>query len=165
MVNIKSICVWSYAESRKVTDLSSGKYPIEDGLSRKEEVTKMKIKQVFRVCLTVLGGIVLCSVSFSSLAAPPKLRIIQTNSAGDNIHIIDPATNKVEGEIKGSEASHGIAANRDGTRIYVREEAQKTLDVVDGKTLEVIKRIPLSGGVPNLIALTPDDRFIYVAIR
>jgi hypothetical protein len=67
-------------------------------LSRKEEVTKVTNKQVFRVCLIVLGGIVLCSVFFSSLAAPsPKLRIIQTNSAGDNIHIIDPVTNKVVG--------------------------------------------------------------------
>src|SRR5258708_15341783 len=156
--------LWSDAESRKVTDLSSGKYPIEDGLSRKEEVTKMKIKQVFRVCLTVLGGIVLCSVSFSSLAAPPKLRIIQTNSAGDNIHIIDPVTNKVVGEIKGIEASHGIAVARDGSRIYISEEATRTLDVIDGKTLSVIKRIPLSG-VPNLISLTPAGHRLYVALH
>src|SRR6202140_172313 len=127
---------------------------------------KMTNKQVFRGGLIALAGIVLCTASFSSVAAQEsKLRIIQTNSAGDNIHIIDPATNKVVGEIKGIEASHGIAAARDGSRIYVSEEAQKTLDVVDGKTLEGIKRIPLSGGVPNLIALTPDGRWIYVAIR
>src|ERR1700732_4468071 len=124
--------------------------PFKDGLSGKEEATKMTNKQVFRVCLTVLGGIVLCSVSFSSLAAPsPKLRIIQTNSAGDNIHIIDPVTNKVVGEIKGIEASHGIAVARDGLRIYISEEATRTLDVIDGKTLTVTKRIPLSG-VPKI---------------
>ncbi len=98
------------------------------------------------------------------LAAPsPKLRIIQTNSAGDNIHIIDPVTNKVVGEIKGIEASHGIAVARDGSRIYISEEATRTLDVIDGKTLSVTKRIPLSG-VPNLVALSPDERRIYVAI-
>src|SRR5207245_11077607 len=94
-----------------------------------------------------------------------RLRIVQTNSAGDNINIIDPATHAVVEEIKGIEAPHGIAASRDGSRIYVSEEAQKTLDVVDGKTLEVIKRITLSGGVPNLIALTPDERRLYVALR
>jgi YVTN family beta-propeller protein len=125
----------------------------------------MTNKQVLRGCVIVLCGIVLYAVSSSLMAAPPaKLRIIQTNSAGDNIHIIDPATNKVVGEIKGIEAPHGVAAARDGSRIYISEEAQKTLDVVDGKTLEVIKRIPLSG-VPNLIALTPDGRRIYVAIN
>jgi len=51
-------------------------------------------------------------MSFSLLAAQEsKLRIIQTNSAGDNIHIIDPVTNKVVGEIKGIEANHGIAVS------------------------------------------------------
>src|ERR1700746_993129 len=121
---------------------------------------KMMNKQVFRGSLTALAGIALCAASVSLAAAQGgKLRILQTNSAGDNIHIIDPATNKVVGEIKGIEASHGIAATRDGSRIFISEEAQKTLDVVDGKSLEVIKRIPLSGGVPNLIALTPDERW------
>src|SRR5258706_3400637 len=121
-----------------------------------ERMTKMTNKQVFRGCLTVLAGIVLCTTSLSPLAAQQsKLRIIQTNSAGDNIHIIDPATNKVVGEIKGIEASHGIAVSPDGSRIYISEEATRTLDVVDGKTLSVTKRIPLSG-VPNLVALSPD---------
>jgi YVTN family beta-propeller protein len=158
--------IWSDVEVAARNEFSPGKSLDSDRLSLKRGAMKMTNKQVFRGCLIVLCGIVLCVVSFSLRAAPnPKLRIIQTNSAGDNIHIIDPATNKVVGEIKGIEASHGIAAARDGSRIYVSEEAQKTLDVVDGKTLEVIKRIHLSGGVPNLIALTPDGRWIYVAIR
>src|ERR1700719_4255021 len=124
----------------------------------------MTNKQVLRGCVKVLCGIVLYAVSSSLMAAPPaKLRIIQTNSAGDNIHIIDPATNKVVGEIRGIEASHGVAASPDSSRIYVSEEDQKTLDVIDGKTLQVTKQIPLSGN-PNLIDMTPDGRWIYVAI-
>jgi sugar lactone lactonase YvrE len=115
---------------------------------------EMSNKQTFRGCMIFLCGILLCAAYFTVAAPKPRLRIVQTNSAGDNINIIDPATHAVVGEIKGIEAPHGIAASRDGSRIYVSEEAQKTLDVVDGKTLEVIKRIPLSGGVPNLIALT-----------
>src|SRR6202048_2256597 len=114
-------------------------------------MTNMTNKQLFRTGLGVLAGIALCTVSLSLLTAQEsKLRIIQTNSAGDNIHIIDPVANKVVGEIKGIEASHGIAVARDGSRIYISEEAQRTLDVVDGKTLSVIKRIPLSG-VPILL--------------
>src|SRR5262245_35317062 len=43
-----------------------------------------------------------------TLAASPRHpRIIQTNSAGDNVHLIDPATNKVVGIIRGIEAGHG----------------------------------------------------------
>src|SRR5258708_6227731 len=126
-------------------------------------MTNMTSKQVFRGGFTALAGIVLCTASFSSLSAQEsKLRIIQTNSAGDNIHIIDPANNKVVGEIKGIEASHGIAVAPDGSRIYISEEADKTLTVVDGKTLQVTKRIPLSGN-PNLVDMTPDGRWVYVA--
>src|SRR6266478_3309322 len=138
--------------------------PQEDNLSLKRGMTKMTNKQVFRGGLAVLAGIVLSTVSFSlAVAQQSKLRVIQTNSAGDNVHIIDPVSNKVVGEIKGIEAPHGVAVAPDGSRIYISEQADKMLVVVDGKTLQVTKRIPLSGN-PNLIDLTPDGRWIYVAI-
>src|ERR1700747_2154522 len=124
----------------------------------------MKNKKVVRGGLTALAGILLCTVSFSLAAAQQsKLRIVQTNNAGDSLSIIDPATNKVVAEIKGIEAAHGVTAANDGSRISVSEEADRTLVVVDGKTLQVIKKIPLSG-VPNLIAPTPDGRRLYVGI-
>jgi YVTN family beta-propeller protein len=136
----------------------------DDRVSLKRGMTTMRNKHAFRREFAVLAGILLCTASVSLLAAQEsKLRIIQTNSAGDNIHIIDPVTNKVVGEIKGIEASHGVAVAPDGSRIYVSEEAEKSLVVVDGKTLQVTKRIPLSGN-PNLIDLTPDGRWIYAAI-
>jgi YVTN family beta-propeller protein len=127
-------------------------------------MTKMTSKQAFRRGLTALAGILLCTVSFSSAdAQQSKVRIVQTNSAGDNIHIIDAATNKVVGEIKGIEAPHGVTVAPDGSRIYISEQATNTVTVVDGKTLQVTKQIPLSGN-PNLIDLTPDGRWLYVAI-
>jgi YVTN family beta-propeller protein len=79
-----------------------------------------------------------------STASDRKVRIIQTNSAGDNIHVIDPETNKVVGVITGIEVNHGAAVAPDGSRIYVSDEAESTLDVVDAKTLKVTNRIPLS---------------------
>jgi YVTN family beta-propeller protein len=124
----------------------------------------MTSRPTFRGCFTSLAAISLYAVSCSFLAAQEsKLRIIQTNSAGDNIHIIDPATNKVVGEIKGIEAPHGVVAAPDGSRIYVSEEADDTVAVLDGKTLQVTRRIPLSGN-PNLIDIAPDGRWLYVAI-
>jgi len=93
-----------------------------------------------------------------------KVVIIQTNSAGDNIHIIDPATNTVMAEIKGIEVNHGAAAAPGGNRYYFSNEADHTLDAVDGKTLAVIKKIPLTGR-PNNIAISRDGLRVYVAIR
>ncbi len=93
-----------------------------------------------------------------------KLRIIQTNMAGDNIHIIDPVTNRVVAEITGIEANHGVAAAPDGSRLYVSNEADRTVDVVDMKTLKVFKQIPLSGP-PNNISISKDGRRVYQAIH
>jgi len=116
---------------------------------------------MFRASLAGLAGIVLCAASFSAMAA--QLRVIQTNFAGDTIHIIDPATNKVVAKIEGMEATHGITVAPDGSRIYISEEGHNTVTVIDGKTLKVTKTIALSGN-PNLIDITPDGRWIYAAI-
>jgi YVTN family beta-propeller protein len=113
-----------------------------------------------RPCLTVFAGIVLCTIS---LSAQNKVRIIQTNAAGDNVHVIDPVTNKVAGVITGIEASHGAGVAPDGSRIYVSDEAESTLDVVDAKTFKVTNRIPLSGH-PNNMAVSRDGRRVYVGI-
>src|SRR5947208_7737179 len=95
--------------------------------------------------------------------AASKVRIIQTNSAGDTVSIIDPVTNKVVREVKGIEVNHGAAAAPDGSRLYVSNEADSTLDVVDGKSLKVTNKIKLSGH-PNNIAIGSDGRRVYVSI-
>lgn len=99
---------------------------------------------------------------FAMLLAEQVL-IVQTNSAGDNVHLIDPASNAIVGEIKGIEVNHGAAAAPDGSRFYFTNEADATLDVVDGETLAVTKQIPLSGR-PNNVAISRDGKRIYVAI-
>jgi YVTN family beta-propeller protein len=96
--------------------------------------------------------------------AASNVRIIQTNSAGDDVSIIDPAINKVVGVIHGIEVNHGVAVAPDGTRLYISNEGQRTLDVVDEKTLKVIRSVPLSGH-PNNIAIGKDGRRVYVSIN
>ena len=88
---------------------------------------------------------------------------MQTNSAGDNVHLIDPATNKVVGIISGIEVNHGATYAPDGSRYYISDEAESTLDVVDAKTLKVTRRIPLTDH-PNNIAISKDGRKVYVSI-
>ena len=99
-----------------------------------------------------------------------KVRIVQTNMANDYISIIDPATNKVIAEVTGIEAAHGITGSPDGRWLYVTNEAERTVDVVDMDTLDeanqvhVVKQIPLSGG-PHNIAISRDGRTVYAAMQ
>jgi YVTN family beta-propeller protein len=134
-------------------------------------------KQMFLGGLTGLAGILLCTLACSFLAAQeanvavyaamkgnPKLRLVQRNFAGDVVSIIDPATNKVVAEIPGIEMAHGINVAKDNSKIYIAQESTASLLVVDGKTLQITKRIPLSGS-PNLVQLTPDGKRMYVSIN
>lgn len=92
-----------------------------------------------------------------------SVRIVQTNSAGDDVHVIDPATNKVVGIIHGIEVNHGAASAPDGRTLFISNEGESTLEVVDTKTLKVTKSIPLSGH-PNNIAISKDGKRVYVSI-
>jgi YVTN family beta-propeller protein len=92
------------------------------------------------------------------------VRVIQTNSAGDNVHVIDPATNKVVGTIQDIRIAHGVAAAPDGSRLYITDEALHTLDVVDALSLSVVARLPLTGR-PNNVTITKDGSKVYVGIR
>ena len=108
-------------------------------------------------------------VQAALLASPIALgaatvRIIQTNSAGDNIHLIDPVTNKVVAVIDGIEVNHGAAGAPDGSAFYFSNEADHSLDFVDVKTLKVTKKVKLSGR-PNNVAISSDGSHVYVAIR
>ena len=120
----------------------------------------MSTVHVVRCCLKPLAILALTL----PLTAQGQVRILQSNAAGDRVHLIDPVTNKIVGEIPGIESAHGVTASPDGTRIYVSNEADNTLDVADVKTLKVTKKIPLSGR-PNNIAITPDGKKVYVGIR
>src|SRR5436305_12002975 len=106
---------------------------------------------------------VLCAIAMLAIGAAASLHaaatgkaiIIQSNSAGDRVSLIDPTTDTVIGEIKGIEVGHGVQAAPDGSRIYVTNESLATLDVVDAPTLKIIKRIPLTGP-PNNVAVRKD---------
>lgn len=99
----------------------------------------------------------------AALTAASHERVLQTNSAGDSIHVIDPVTNKVVGTIPDIEVPHGVALAPDGAHVYVTDESLSSLDVVDATALKVVRKIPLSGR-PNNVAVSHDGRYVYVAI-
>jgi len=117
------------------------------------------LRRIF-VC-SALAAIALTLASGGRAAA--QLRVLQTNSLGGSVHVIDPATQSVVGHIDGVPVNHGVQASADGTRIYVSSEALSSVMVVDTRTMEIIETIQVSAR-PNNIALTPDGKKLYVAI-
>ena len=91
------------------------------------------------------------------------VRLLQSNNAGNIHHIIDPAINKVVGLIKGCPHAHNLTVHPDALYYYCANEQDKTVDVFDTKTLELVQQIPLSER-PNKIAVNKKHRKIYAAI-
>ena len=112
---------------------------------------------------TKLSLILAFSLATTLALGAATVRIVQTNAAGDSVMLIDPETNKVVGEIKGIEVNHGAAVAPDGSKFYITNEAESTLDVADAKTLAVTKHIPLTNH-PNNVAVSKDGKRVYVAI-
>ena len=120
----------------------------------------MTKNRVLRVLFFSLG---IAFLAVPLRAQSGKVRIIQTNAAGDNVHIIDPTTNEVVDVIMGIPIPHGVTSHPDGSTLYFSNEVDHTLDVVPTATLRVSAQIPLTGR-PNNISITPDGRKVYVAI-
>ena len=104
------------------------------------------------------------TAAMPAAAQDRAVRIVQTNAAGDNVHLIDPATNEIVAEITGVEVIHGVVAAPDGRRLYLSNESTEMLDIVDAKTLKVTNSIPLSGR-PNNVAIHENGTRVYVAIQ
>src|SRR5580692_1997520 len=100
------------------------------------------------------------SVLFALPLLASSVRVYQTNSAGDEVHVIDPATNKVVQTIRDIEVPHGVGFSPDGTRAWISCEAEKTVWVIDTKTAALIQKIPLSGH-PNNLAVSKDGRRVF----
>ena len=69
----------------------------------------MTTVRVVRRCLKPL---VILLVAVPLATAQDQVRILQSNAAGDRVHIIDPVTNKVVGEILGIERAHGVTRRK-----------------------------------------------------
>jgi YVTN family beta-propeller protein len=59
---------------------------------------------------------------------------------------------------------HGLAASRDGSKVYLASDRTGNFQVVDARTGRISAQIPL-GKDPNQMTLTRDERFAYVPMR
>jgi len=96
-------------------------------------------------------------------AAATRSMLYVANSQGDDISIIDLATQKLVKTLKVGPIVHGICAQADGKRAFATIESEHSLKVIDTKTSTVTDTIPL-GGQPNECAATNDGRYVVVPL-
>jgi YVTN family beta-propeller protein len=118
---------------------------------------------VSRLLLFLLTLVVAHPASAAEPAAQAKQKLYVTNSGGDDVTVVDAATNKVIGRIEVGPHPHGIAAPADQSVILVTIEGSNPGELVwiDPKTDSVTRRMKI-GPAPNQLAVTPDGKFAYV---
>jgi YVTN family beta-propeller protein len=118
----------------------------------------------------VVVGVVLIAATLGAQGVPRldsyagvAVRILQSNNAGNIHHIIDPTVNRVVGLIRGCPHAHNLTVHPDGLYYYCANEQDKTVDVFDTKTLQLVQQIALSER-PNKIVVNKKHRKIYAGI-
>lgn len=109
-----------------------------------------------------LAFVSLAVLSSAALNAASE-RIYQTNSAGDEVYAIDPATNKIVLKIPDMEVAHGVGFSPDGTRAYFTVEADSTVKATDTKSGKVLWSAKLTGH-PNNMSVSKDGKYVFASI-
>jgi YVTN family beta-propeller protein len=124
-------------------------------------------RRVPAVALAVLSLHVLTQPgSPAAAAAPAQQKLYVTNSAGDDVTVIDLATNKPIGAIKVGLHPHGIASPFDQSFLLVTVEGVDPGQLVwiDPATDKITRRMEV-GPEPNQLAVTPDGKIAYVPVK
>src|SRR6516225_9930788 len=117
------------------------------------------MRQRLPLLLLALLGFVPAAAAADGPAAKARQKLYVTNSAGDDVTVIDVATNKPLGRIEVGPHPHGIAVPAAQNFILVTIEGRKPGELVwiDPVTDKITKRMPI-GPAPNQLALTPDGK-------
>lgn len=100
-------------------------------------------------------------------SATKKLqKLYITNSAGNDVTIVDLATNKTIKTLEVGPRPHGIAAPEAYDFVLVTIEGGKTGELVwIDPVKDVVTRRLSIGPAPNQLAVTPDGKFAYVPVN
>ena len=78
------------------------------------------------------------------------------------VSVIDVETNGVIATIPVGTTPYGVSVSRDGSRVYVGNQASNNVSVINTATNKVIATVPV-GGEPAGVVVSPDGSKVYVA--
>lgn len=100
-------------------------------------------------------------ISNGVAAAPDGSRIYATGEVEHGLFVIDPKTMKVETKVHLTGRPSAVAVGKDGQRVYVgiQDTGGTGMDIVDAKSLKVLKNLPLEGMKTHYVFVTPDGKY------
>ena len=113
-------------------------------------------KQKSYSIVLALGAMILMLVNIAGAA--PFAYIAN----GNNVSVVDTATNTITATIAVGPSPYGVAVTPDGTKVYVTNSDDDTISIIDTATNVVTATVSV-GCNPLGVAISPDGTRIYVA--
>jgi YVTN family beta-propeller protein len=89
-----------------------------------------------------------------------------SSPVGQNGQVVfyDVTQKAIDDSIEVGDGPIGIAVSPDGNTLYVSNQQESTVDVIDTRSHVILRTIQVSSG-PVGVAISPDGEFVYVACR
>jgi YVTN family beta-propeller protein len=148
-----------------VTNEFSGDLSLVDGSSGKVLGTYPLGKRPRGVKLSPDGRVLYVALSGSPVAPPgtDESKLPPPDRSADGIGVFDLAARKLVGVVRGVANPEQLAVSRSGL-IYAGSEAASAVVILDPQEKKAVASIPV-GDEPEGVALSPDERFLYVAVE
>ena len=109
-----------------------------------------------------LAFIALCFSHAYADAKTVQQKLYVLHSLGEHVSVVDATTNQLLGEIKVGRLPHGIASPGSQRLLYISNEEDHSVSVIDTQSDTVIKQFDNLGRRPNEIDITSDGRLLYL---
>ncbi len=95
--------------------------------------------------------------------SPDGSRLVVSNWCGFDVSIIDTTTDTELARVDVGRHPRGVAIPRDSEVAYVTVMGEAKIVVIGLDSFTVLREVPDAGTTPRHIALSPDDRYLYVS--
>ena len=148
-----------------VTDEFGGDLGVVDGATGKLEGTYPLGKRPRGIRLSPDGKRLYVALSGSPVAPPgtDESKLPPPDPSADGIGVFDLASRKLTGVVRGIANPEQLVVSRAGL-IYAGSEAAGAVVILDPEAKTAVASIPV-GDEPEGVALSPDERFLYVTVE
>ncbi|HEU4829560.1 MAG TPA: YncE family protein [Gemmatimonadales bacterium] len=109
-----------------------------------------------------IAGSDACAPTFVSVAPDDRTLYVACNT-GNTLQVWDAATLEQTREVAVGKGAYNVEASPDGRYVLVTNKKDRSVSLVDARSLEEIARIPTTKPVVHGIAWSPDGRYAYIS--
>ena len=103
-----------------------------------------------------------CAPTYVSISPDDRTLYVACNT-GNTLQAWDAVTLEKKGEVAVGKGAYNVEVSPDGGLVLVTNKKDKSVSLVEAKTLTVLATIPTTKGVVHGIAWSPDGKFAYIS--